>query len=93
MPGDSNSILLSAVGPAALVRAILEQPRELLDRKPGLSNQRPKSPFSKFFVVWNREASMRRIGTSQNDVAPVLLIELISGPSECLDCIVAGNNR
>jgi len=36
---------------------------------------------------------MRRIGTPQNDVAPVLLIEFVSGFSECLDRIAAGNNR
>ncbi len=36
---------------------------------------------------------MRRIGTSQNDVAPVLLIEFVSGFSECFDCLAAGNNR
>ena len=36
---------------------------------------------------------MRRIGTSQNHVAPVLLIEFVSGLSECLDCTAAGNNR
>jgi hypothetical protein len=26
-------------------------------------------------------------------VAPVLLIEFVSGFSECLDCLAAGNNR
>lgn len=75
------------------VRAILKQPRELFHRKPSLSDQRPKSPFGKFFVVWNGEASIRRIGTPQNDVAPVLLIKFVSGFSECLDCLAAGNNR
>jgi hypothetical protein len=66
-------------------RAILKQPGELLHRKPGLPDQRPKSPFGKFFAIWNGEASMRRSGTSQNDMAPVLLIGFVSGFSECFD--------
>ena len=81
MPGSQQSAL-----------AILKQPRKLFHCKPGLSDQRPKSPFGKFFVVWNGEASMRRIGTSQNDVAPVLLIEFVADFSECLDRTATGNN-
>src|SRR5258708_28497550 len=73
--------------------AILKQTRELIHRKPGLSNQRPKGPFGKFFVIWNGEAPIRRLGSSKNDVAPVLLIEFVSGFSECFDCLAAGNNR
>ena len=72
---------------------ILKQRRELFHRKPGLSNQRSKSPFGKFFVVWNGEAPMRRIAASKNDVAPVLFIEFVSGSLECLDCLPAGNHR
>ena len=53
--------------------ARLKQPRELFHRKPSLSNQRPKSPFGEFFVIWNGEASVGRIGASKNEVAPVLL--------------------
>jgi hypothetical protein len=40
-------------------RAILKLLGELLHRKAGLPDQRPKSPFGKFFVIWNGEASMR----------------------------------
>jgi hypothetical protein len=71
----------------------LKQLGELLHREPGLPDQCPKSPFGKLFVIRNREASMRRVGTSQNDVAAVLLIEFVSGFSECLACLAAGNNR
>jgi len=73
--------------------AVLKQPRELFHRKPSLSNQRPKSPFGKFFVIWNGEAPVGRIGASKNDVAPVLLIEFVSQLSESLNGIAAGNHR
>ena len=67
--------------------AILKQPRELFHRKPSLSNQCPKSPSGEFFVIWNGEAPVGRIGASKNDVAPVLLIEFVSQLSESLDGI------
>src|SRR5271169_5340148 len=53
---------LSTVGPVRIERgwAVLKQLGELLHCKPGLADQRPKSPFGKFFVIWNGEASMRR---------------------------------
>ena len=72
---------------------ILQQPRELLDRKPSLSNQRPKRPLGKFLVIWNREPSMWRVIAAKDYVAAVLLIKVVSGFPECLDCVAAGNNR
>ena len=35
---------------------------------------------------------MRWVGVSENDVATVLLIEFVSGLSECLDCLAARNH-
>jgi len=67
---------------------MLKQPGELVHVSP---DQRPKSPFGKFLVIWNEEASVWRIGTSQNDVAPVLLVEFVSQLSESLNGIAAGN--
>ena len=72
---------------------MLKQTRELFHRKPGLSNQRPKSPFGKFFMVWNGGASVRRGGMSKDDVAAVLLIEFVSDFSARRDCVATGNHR
>jgi hypothetical protein len=71
----------------------VKQARELFHRKPGLSDQRSKSPFGQFFMVGNGKASVRRVGVSKNDVAAVLLIEFVSSFAECLDCVTTGNDR
>jgi hypothetical protein len=73
--------------------AMLKQARELFHRKPGLSDQRSKSPFGQFFMVGKGKASVRWVGVSKNDVAAVLLIEFVSSFPECLDCVTTGNNR
>jgi len=52
----------------------LKELRELVHRKPGFSNQRPKGSFGQFCVVGNGEAPMRRVGVAKNDVTPVLRI-------------------
>ena len=57
---------------------MLKKPRELFHCNPGLSDQRPKGSFGKFLMVGNGEASVRWKGASQNDMAPVLLIEFVS---------------
>lgn len=38
--------------------AMLQKARELFHRKPGLSDQRSKSPFGQFLMVGNRKASV-----------------------------------
>ena len=73
--------------------AILKQPRELFHRNPSLSNQCPKSPFGEFIVIWNGETPVGRIGASKNDVAPVLLIKLVSQLSESPNGIATANHR
>jgi hypothetical protein len=75
------------------VPTILKESRELVHRKPGLSDQCPKGSFSQFFMIGNGEASVRWVGVSKNDVATVLLVEFVSGRSECLDCLAARNYR
>lgn len=45
--------------------AMLNQARELFHRKPGLSDQRSKSPFGQFFMVGNGKASVRWVGVSK----------------------------
>ena len=72
---------------------MLKQARELFHRKPGLSDQRSKSPFGQFSMVGNGKASVRWVGVSKNHVAAVLLIEFVSSFPECLDCVTTGNNR
>jgi hypothetical protein len=57
---------------------MLKQTHELFDGKPGLSNQRSKSSFGKFFMIWNGEASVRGVGMSKYDMTAVLLIEFVS---------------
>jgi len=71
---------------------MLKQARELIHRKPGLSDH-SKSAFGQFFMVGNGKAPVRRIGVSKNDVAAVLLIEFVSSFPESLDCVTTGNNR
>jgi hypothetical protein len=44
-------------------------------------------------MVGNGEASVRRVGVPENDVAAVLLIEFVSDLLECLDCIATRNHR
>jgi hypothetical protein len=74
------------------VVALLQKPRELFYCKSSLPNERPKSSFSHFFVVGNGKTPVRWIGASKDDVAPVLLIEFVSGFSECLDRVTARNH-
>ena len=60
------------------VRAVLtglEKSRELVPREPGFSNQCPKGPSGQFVVVGNGKASVRRLRTSEDYVAPVLFVE------------------
>src|SRR5436305_461927 len=66
-------------GNCRLPPRLLKERRELFHSKPGLSNQRSKSPLGKFSMVWNGEASMWRSGAPKNDVAPVLFIEFVPG--------------
>src|SRR5258708_540347 len=75
------------------VAVILKKSRELLHRKPHLSNERPKGSFCEFFMVGNGQAPVRRVGMPENDVAAMLLIEFVSKLSECLHGISAGNHR
>ena len=74
----------------SVINEILKEAREFVHRKPGLSNQCPKSSFGQFFMVRNGEASVRWFDVSKNDVATVLLIEFVSRLSECHDCLAAG---
>jgi len=71
----------------------LKELRELVHRKPGFSNQRPKGSFGQFCVVGNGEASVRRVGVPKNDVTPVLRIPFVSDFPECPDSVAAGNHR
>jgi hypothetical protein len=71
----------------------LKELRELVDRKPNFSNQRPKGSFGQFSVVGNGEASVRRVGVSKNDVNPVLLVRIVSDFLECPDSVATGNHR
>jgi hypothetical protein len=72
---------------------ILKKPSELFHRKPGLSNQRSQGSFGQFLMVGNGKASVRRVGASKDDVAPVLLVEFVSGLPECPDGGATGNHR
>jgi hypothetical protein len=71
----------------------LKELRELVHRKPGFSNQRPKGSFGQFCVVGNGEASMRRVGVSKNDVTPMLRIPFVSDFTECPGSVSTGNHR
>jgi len=73
------------------VATILKKRDELVHRKPGFANQRPKGSFGQFLMAWNGKASVRRIGVPENDVATVLHIELVSDLAECLDRIASRN--
>jgi hypothetical protein len=80
--------------PAASLGTVrLQQLSKLFHCKPSLANQSSKSPFRPLFVIWNGKAPMRGIAAPEKDVAAVLLIDFVSGFSECLDCLGAGNNR
>jgi len=53
----------------------LKKVRELFHRKAGISNERAQRSLGQFFVVGNRQASVRRARVPQNNVAAVLGIK------------------
>ena len=85
MPGSQNVktagwIRTLTQDPSDPVRgALLKQPRELFHRNPSLSNQRPKSPFGQFFVVWNGEdySAWRTLMLSRNTESGALRIQAV----------------
>ncbi len=56
----------------------LQQGYEFVNRQPGLAYQRAERSLRKFLVIWNGQASERRFPTSQDHVAPGLVVRFIT---------------
>lgn len=70
-----------------------EETYELADGEACSADKRSKSAFGKFFVVGDREAPVRRLGVTKDNVASLLGIHFIADPAESFDRLCAGNDR
>jgi hypothetical protein len=61
----------------------LQRIPELLDRQPGLANQRTKRPPGNASLVRHDEPAVGRFGMAEDDVTSSLAVHLISKPLEC----------
>jgi len=71
----------------------VEQCYELFDRDASLADQRSQSALRDFPVIRNCEPSKRRLAMSQNDVAALLAVDLVTQPAKGSHRFAPGDPR
>ena len=72
---------------------MLKQIYEFGHGQPGFANQSPKRTLGELLVVRDRQTPVRRGAAPENDVAPVLLIRLLTDSAERLDRLATRDDR